>query len=703
MAEQKMSAQKGKLKIVAIAIVAIVIVAVVAYALTGDLRTYSQALKLEQATSYDEAIAVYKSIPNYKDATTRISECKYQQAFVLEQAKNYAEAQIAFEALGAYSDSATHANECKYQQALALEAARDYANAQIAFEAISEYSDAAAHANECKYQQALALENAKIYPDAQAAFEALGEYSDAASHVNECKYQQALLIESTGPAADALTAFTDLGDYRDSATRASGIQQALHQHDTEVARIGAEERVLNEAIASAEELIADGKMPLDPAAISDLRAAVDAAPALIQSLPAAPRALSDLLLVTESLQTIDYTALTERILSAKTALEDSIKQQEFVTAPEEAFVIDRLSRVPDIAYIAAVTEDNDPNNQLGKAGGYTAQVYFSSTLVSSAYAQMPNMDVIEAGTECGGSIEVYATVEDAERRSAYLGSFDGTMFASGSRKVIGTIIVRTSNSLKASQQKMLEAEIVDALTSLNPGPIIERPQVVEEDKTGGPQATGETSTEETPVVAETKSDASQQGSLALVSVKEIGYAVDNGWLHYAMILQSNLSDTAIQYPELRITSRDANGNLLGVTTQVLMVLYPEQEAVWASLASEVSEVPASVEVELVEPQHYNLVAPTKLEHPEYIPLEVQGASLKKGDYSATLIGEVYNPNNYDIPSAAINVIFRDTSGKLMAGCNGFCNGVKAGGKAAFEIYVQSELIGETYEVYAMPW
>ena len=59
--------------------------------------------------------------------------------------------------------------------------------------------------------------------------------------------------------------------------------------------------------------------------------------------------------------------------------------------------------------------------------------------------------------------EVYATEEDALERDAYLAGFDGTAFASGSHTVVGTVVVRTSNLLTASQQKALEAEIVDTL------------------------------------------------------------------------------------------------------------------------------------------------------------------------------------------------------------------------------------------------
>ena len=75
-------------------------------------------------------------------------------------------------------------------------------------------------------------------------------------------------------------------------------------------------------------------------------------------------------------------------------------------------------------------------------------------------------EVIDKGTQGGGSVEVYANEEDAIRRDQYLSSFDGTWISSGSHHVYGTCVIRTSNELTASQQMELEASIVDALIRL---------------------------------------------------------------------------------------------------------------------------------------------------------------------------------------------------------------------------------------------
>ncbi|MGM9646399.1 MAG: hypothetical protein ACI3XS_06900 [Eubacteriales bacterium] len=130
--------------------------------------------------------------------------------------------------------------------------------------------------------------------------------------------------------------------------------------------------------------------------------------------------------------------------------------------PSEEYVISCLKKVPCIDEIKAVTEDNDPNGQLNKDGGYTAQIYFSYELVNQD--DVYGDTLIDKGTSAGGSIEVYKTKEEANKRNDYLSSFDGGILSSGSHTVIGTIIIRTSNELTATQQKGLESNIISALT-----------------------------------------------------------------------------------------------------------------------------------------------------------------------------------------------------------------------------------------------
>lgn len=163
----------------------------------------------------------------------------------------------------------------------------------------------------------------------------------------------------------------------------------------------------------------------------------------------------------------DYSDVFEKLENTQQSIENSILQNEQVTNPSETFVIERLTGLPGITMIEAATEDNDPNGQLHKPGGYTAAVFFIYDQVTDSYVLYSKGDTpVERATDGGGCIEVYEAVEYAEARNTYLASYDGTAFSSGSHTVCGTIVVRTSDELTATQQKELEAMIIDALIEL---------------------------------------------------------------------------------------------------------------------------------------------------------------------------------------------------------------------------------------------
>lgn len=148
--------------------------------------------------------------------------------------------------------------------------------------------------------------------------------------------------------------------------------------------------------------------------------------------------------------------------------ETEVTGESLVNAPADDFVMERLSLIGTITDMAPVTEDHDPNGQLGKQGGYIGCIYFRDSQVDHAANYIPEDDVIEAGTNGGGAIEIFATKEEATVREAYLASFDGTGFSSGSHKIVGTCLVRTSTYLTASQQNTLTDQIEQVLTAEDP-------------------------------------------------------------------------------------------------------------------------------------------------------------------------------------------------------------------------------------------
>lgn len=281
-------------------------------------------------------------------------------------------------------------------------------------------------------------------------------------------YNDAIKLEEAKDYSSAATIYEELGEYKDSKEHleyCNNMMDVIEKYN--VARTVAEEKTveLDNAISAAEALILEGEPAWDETLIPVLETVVSEAKAAKQSITEMPETENEIISVNDALNGIDYSDILSNLSEKQAALERSIKQYALVNAPTEAYIIECLKKVPNVIDISAVTEDNDPNGHLNKAGGYTAQVYFSSDLINQD--EIDGITVIDKGTDCGGSIEVYSTVKDANSRNDYLASFDGGIFASGSHIVVGTVLVRTSDKLTASQQKEMEANIIAILTEIS--------------------------------------------------------------------------------------------------------------------------------------------------------------------------------------------------------------------------------------------
>ena len=233
----------------------------------------------------------------------------------------------------------------------------------------------------------------------------------------------------------------------------------------ETARLTEQFAKRDAAIADAQAIIDGGEKAYVESLIPSLETEISSAKAVDIVIPEMPKKLEELKAETEKLKAVDCTESLANLAVAKENAELSIQREKLVTAPKEAYIIERLKTVVLVKDIAAATETNDPNGNLNKQGGYTAQVFFSCPWVNQA--DVYGDSLVEKGTDAGGSIEVYRTEEEVNNRETYLSAFDGGILASGSHKTIGTILVRTSDTLTASQQKELESKLIQALIHLD--------------------------------------------------------------------------------------------------------------------------------------------------------------------------------------------------------------------------------------------
>lgn len=242
-------------------------------------------------------------------------------------------------------------------------------------------------------------------------------------------------------------------------------QTAVSNFEKAVTVLESNNQGINKLVSDAEKLTKEKAEPLDADTLTQLETAVADTKKEIRQVPKMESDTAKIEKQAEEIaQPVDYstteTALTEKI----TAYENSVKQLKQITNPTSAFVEERLKEIDTITGVQSVTESNDPNGKLNKQGGYTASVYFSDNQVT---ASVEGADLVGKGNDAGGNVEVYKTKEDAEKRNTYLSAFDGNgLLNPGSHYVHGTMVVRTSQHLTASQQNELTNKIYQKLTEL---------------------------------------------------------------------------------------------------------------------------------------------------------------------------------------------------------------------------------------------
>ncbi|MDO4491677.1 MAG: hypothetical protein Q4B85_11485 [Lachnospiraceae bacterium] len=157
---------------------------------------------------------------------------------------------------------------------------------------------------------------------------------------------------------------------------------------------------------------------------------------------------------------------TETLLELARSIQEDMKVIEQITDPDETWVMERIRGAEHVTDLQCVTLDHDPNQMLGKSGGYKGCIYFSISVIDPD--TVTGKDIVDKGTDGGGCVEIYSTLEDAEARCSYLAGFDNTILYTGSYAIVGTMVIRTSYRLNDEQQYALTDEITLELTRLDP-------------------------------------------------------------------------------------------------------------------------------------------------------------------------------------------------------------------------------------------
>jgi hypothetical protein len=131
-------------------------------------------------------------------------------------------------------------------------------------------------------------------------------------------------------------------------------------------------------------------------------------------------------------------------------------------------VLDKVkTATPTVTDTRITNESNDSNNLIGKKGEYQFAGSFYDT--RTGYKPMnDNLEPIDIKTDnykttAGGSIEVFATNADAEKRGVLLEQFQSGVINAGAYKVSGNVVLRVSENYTASQQQEMLTLMESAL------------------------------------------------------------------------------------------------------------------------------------------------------------------------------------------------------------------------------------------------
>lgn len=127
-----------------------------------------------------------------------------------------------------------------------------------------------------------------------------------------------------------------------------------------------------------------------------------------------------------------------------------------VTPPTQARVEDATSaattikaQVSSVVKVVSITENNDPNNLIGRPNGYTsAAVLYEKSVTCS-----------ELGASCGATLEVWASESQAKARAAYIQKSLTDMPVLGTEYdyIRGSALLRVSGEVKPSVARKYNA------------------------------------------------------------------------------------------------------------------------------------------------------------------------------------------------------------------------------------------------------
>ena len=181
------------------------------------LFRYNKATSLLENKQYDESIALFESLGEYRDAPVMVQEATYQKAGYLLDQGRYDDAIDLFTSLDDYRDSQEMIREANYRKAGKLLEDQEFEPAIALFETLLDYKDSTELQKEAKYQYARQYVEEGGYYYASELYAELAGYKDSASLLMQSNYQLAIVYYENGFFELALELLNTMPGHENSA------------------------------------------------------------------------------------------------------------------------------------------------------------------------------------------------------------------------------------------------------------------------------------------------------------------------------------------------------------------------------------------------------------------------------------------------------------------------------------------------------
>ncbi|NMM98711.1 serine/threonine protein kinase [Bifidobacterium olomucense] len=189
-----------------------------------------------------------------------------------------------------------------------------------------------------------------------------------------------------------------------------------------------------------------------------------------------------------------------------------------------------------------------------------------------------------------------------------------------------------------------------------------------------------------------------------VALTESGWSAPTGYVEYALALHNTDTEHAVQFPQVTVTGKSADGSVMFSHTQVFAIVYAGETAYFSGQAGN-GEKPTSVEFNVEKPSADDLLDTGGDE--SFVVRNEKKHDIDFGGttFSGEVVCERDNDNGKGVYTDDIGVtlVLRDKQGRIVYGRSTNVTKPALGGAKAFSIetydlpqYVSYELYGHSY-------